>query len=418
MLQGVGGPPYKVPSASNSISGKLPYLTQMKCIFFAALAVLISLPVFTQKQISEDEVQRLYQRAVAQYTYMMQRLPKGRFPKTYHAAEDRFETSDSGWWVSGFYPGTLVYLYEETRSPGMRKEALRVMADLEKEQFNTGTHDLGFMMFNSFGQINRLEPDSKWDSILVNSARSLSTRFNPQVGCIRSWNASGDDFLVIIDNMMNLELLLWASRKTGDPFFEGIAHTHAKTTMANHFRPDYSSYHVLNYDPASGAIRQRRTAQGFSDASAWSRGQVWGLYGYTMMFRETRQPEYLEQATRIAEFLLSHPNMPADGIPYWDMDATDIPETYRDASAGAILAAALLELSTFVDAAHGGRYFKAAENVLLTLMSPQYLAKSGSNGGFLLKHGVGHLPQGSEVDVPLAYGDYYFMEALYRYRRL
>jgi uncharacterized protein YyaL (SSP411 family) len=381
----------------------------MLVIFFTSCA--------TQKKIPEDKIDRTLELAAEQYKYMADQLPEnGRFPKTYYPKENRFETSGSDWWVSGFYPGTLLYLYEETGDPELMEEAERILEDLEKEQHNTSTHDLGFMMFDSFGAANRLDPREEYEEILMNSAKSLATRFDEEVGAIRSWDSDDDSFLVIIDNMMNLELLFWASEYSGDNRYRDIAITHANTTMQHHFRPDNSSYHVINYNENTGEVKEKRTAQGNADESAWARGQAWGLYGYTEVYRKTKDQKYLDQAVKIADFMLDHPNMPADKIPYWDYNAPKIPDALRDSSAGAIMAAALLELSEYVDKNKQKKYFNAAETALNTLMSPEYLAEEGTNGGFILKHGVGHLPQNSEIDVPLTYGDYYFVEALKHYK--
>lgn len=354
--------------------------------------------------------------AAAQYKLIAKNLPSGKFPRSYDVKADKLITSGSEWWCSGFYPGTLLYLYEQTKDEALYKEALRMLTLLEKEKNNTGTHDLGFMMFCSFGNADRIASKPEYKEILLTSARSLATRFNSKVGCIKSWDSQPSDFLVIIDNMMNLELLFWATTVTGDSSFYKIAVTHANTTMKNHFRADYSSYHVLNYDPITGSIQEKRTAQGYSNESAWARGQAWGLYGYTVMYRVTKDKKYLDQADHIAQFLLNHPNMPTDKIPYWDFNAPDIPNTLRDASAAAIIASALLELKNYSDRKSALFYFKNAETILRTLSSPQYKAKVDSNGGFILQHGVGHFPQRSEVDVPLTYADYYFVEAMKRYR--
>ncbi|MEI9946122.1 MAG: glycoside hydrolase family 88 protein [Chitinophagaceae bacterium] len=209
-----------------------------------------------------------------QYGYMMKRLLADRFPKTYYAKTDSLETSNSAWWCSGFYPGSLLYLYEETKNENLYNEALRIMQVLKKEQYNKTTHDLGFMMYCSFGNVNAIGPKPEYKEILLNSARTLSTRFNPKVGCIKSWDSKPSEFLVIIDNMMNLELLFWATKVSGDSSFYKIAVTHADNTIKNHFRPDYSSYHVINYNSETGAILEKRTAQGAADASAWARGQA------------------------------------------------------------------------------------------------------------------------------------------------
>ena len=373
--------------------------------------------VITPNEEVVELINENMQEAAEQYKLLMERLPEGRFPKTYHKEEDRLETSGSEWWTSGFYPGTLLYLYEETGEDALYKEAVRILSLLEKEKYNTSTHDLGFMMYCSFGNAKRIVPKEEYDEILLTSAKSLSSRFSPEVGAILSWGEmGGEDFLVIIDNMMNLELLFWATKATGDSTFYNIAVTHANTTIQNHFRPDHSSYHVLNYDPATGEVKEKKTAQGYSDESAWARGQAWGLYGFTATYRETRDEKYLEQAKNIAEFILNHPNLPEDMIPYWDFNAPNIPDALRDASAGAIIASALLELSQYVDQEAALKYFTAAETMIKTLSSDSYTAKAGENGGFILQHGVGHKPENSEVDVPLTYADYYYVEAMKRYK--
>jgi len=365
-----------------------------------------------------NTIEQNFADAGAQYKLMMTKLPPDQFPKTYHAAKDSMETSGSGWWCSGFYPGTLLYLYEQTKDQSLYAETERILKVLEKEKNNTTTHDLGFMMFCSFGNALRAAPKPEYKEILLTSAKSLSTRFNPKVGCIKSWDSKPSDFLVIIDNMMNLELLFWAAKESGDSSFYNIAVTHANTTMQHHFRPDFSTYHVINYDAETGAVKEKKTAQGYADESAWARGQAWGFYGYVVMYRETKDEKYLDQAKKIASFLLNHPNLPADKIPYWDFNAPDIPNALRDASAGAIMASALLELSTYTSGMEKENYWKTAEQILQTLSSEQYKAKGGTNGGFILLHGVGHKPAGTEIDVPLTYGDYYFVEAMKRYEEL
>ncbi len=353
--------------------------------------------------------------AVNQYKVLMGRVPADRLPKTYNPYGDKLETSDARWWTSGFYPGTLFYLYEFSHDTSLLREAQSRLLLLEKEQYNKGTHDLGFMMYCSYGNGLRLLDRPEYKDVLLNSARSLSTRFNPTVGCIRSWDSKPWKYPVIIDNMMNLELLFWATGVSGDSSFYRIAVTHANTTMRNHFRPDYSSYHVIDYDTATGAVLAKKTAQGYADSSAWARGQSWGLYGYTVMYRSTHDRRYLEQAEHIAHFILSNVNLPADKIPYWDYNAPDIPRALRDASAASVMASALIELSGYVAPEHGKEYLSVAEQIIVNLSSNTYKAVVGSNGGFLLKHSVGHLPARSEVDVPLTYADYYFVEAMLRY---
>jgi len=400
------------------ISKKLFHLFPIVCLF---VTIACSVQKKGIPKINTDLlpiIEKNFVDAAAQYKVMMKKLTPDRLPKTYHAKEDKFESSNTGWWTSGFYPGTLLYLYEQTKDQSLYDEALRTLSLLEKEKNNTTTHDLGFMMFCSFGNANRLIPKPEYTEILLTSAKSLSTRFNPKVGCIKSWDSKQNDFLVIVDNMMNLELLFWATRISGDSSFYKIALTHANTTMKNHYRPDFSSWHVLNYNAETGAIQQKRTAQGAADESAWSRGNAWGFYGYVVMYRETKDKKYLDHANNIAGFLIKHPNLPADKIPYWDYNAPGIPNALRDASAGAVIASALLELSTYVDKSKAKEYIANAKTMISTLSSSQYKAAAGSNGGFVLLHGVGNMPANTEIDTPLTYGDYYFIEAMKRYKEL
>jgi hypothetical protein len=317
-------------------------------------------------------------------------------------------------WCSGFYPGNLWFLYELTGKEQWKKHAEYYTQKIEKEQFNGGTHDLGFKMLGSFGNGWRLKSnESAYRDILIQSAKTLSTRFNTKTGVIRSWDHSRDKWNnpVIIDNMMNLELLFWAFRQTKDSSFYRIAVSHANSTMKNHFRPDFSSYHVIDYDVNTGLVTKKNTHQGFSHESAWSRGQAWALYGYAVCYRETGDKKYLQQAENIAQFIFSHPRLPSDLIPYWDFDDPKIPNVPRDASAAAVTASALYQLVQ-QKSKHSKDYVQKAEKIIQSLSSPTYLASVGSNHGFLLKHSTGGLPNGFEIDAPIVYADYYFLEAL------
>jgi len=336
-----------------------------------------------------------------------------RFPRT--AKNNQLVTVPSRDWTSGFYSGILWYMFDYTKDARWEQAARRWTAGLEKEKLNTGTHDLGFMLYCSFGNGLRLTNDPVYQEILLQGAKSLASRYNEKAGVLRSWDHGTGKYPVIIDNMMNLEFLFWATRVSGDSSFYKIAVTHANTTMKNHFRADNSSYHVLNYDTATGIVINKITHQGYADESAWARGQAWGLYGYTVMYRETNDKKYLEQAIKIATFMLNHPNLPKDKVPYWDFNAPDIPNTQRDASAAAITASALLELAQYVKTKNN--YLQSAETILKSLGSKDYLAKLGTNQDFVLLHSVGHKPAKSEIDVPLIYADYYYLEALIRYER-
>ena len=255
--------------------------------------------------------------------------------------------------------------------------------------------------------------------MVLTAAGNLATRFSPVVGCTRSWdNRPQWGFTVIIDNMMNLELLGVATQLGGDDRYMEIACSHANTTMKNHFRPDYSTYHVVGYDEQTGEARVHVTHQGYADHSAWSRGQAWALYGYTMMYRLTGDKRYLDQAVNIGKFLMNHPRLPKDKIPYWDYDTPAIPNALRDASAGALMASAYIELSQMVEGDLAEQFLRLAEEQLHSLCSPAYLAKAGKNGNFLLMHSTGNHNRNSEMDVPLSYADYYFVEAMLRYQRL
>jgi len=362
-------------------------------------------------------IEEQFKFADQQYKVLAKNVPSDVMPKTYYEKTGKVETSDTKWWCSGFFPGTLLYIYEYTKDAEILKEAKARLAILEKEKHYTGNHDLGFMMYCSFGNAYRIFKDPSYKTTIDTAAESLSTRYHPEAKVIQSWNSSKKMAgPVIIDNMMNLELLSWVSDHGGDKKYKEIAITHANSTIKNHFRPDFSSYHVVDYDMKTGKVLQKITAQGAADSSAWSRGQAWGLYGYTMMYRFTKDKQYLKQAKNIAKFMLNDPNMPADMIPYWDYDAPGIPNTYRDASAGAVMASALLELAQYADKTERKQYLSAAETALKTLVSDTYRAKLGENGGFLLKHSVGSIPHNSEIDVPLTYADYYFLEALHRYK--
>lgn len=215
---------------------------------------------------------------------------------------------------------------------------------------------------------------------------------------------------------MNLELLFWAFKETNDSVYYNIAVSHAGKTIENHFRKDYSTYHVIDYDTITGNVLKRNTHQGYSDESAWSRGQAWGLYGFTMCYRETGNPSFLKQAQEIANFIFTNKNLPVDLIPYWDFDAPGIPDEPRDASAAAIAASALYELCRY-DGSNAAKYKQEADTILENL-SRNYLSPTGENKGFLLLHSTGSKPANSEVNVPLCYADYYFIEALLRKQKL
>lgn len=341
---------------------------------------------------------------------------KEQAPKTFK--DGKLVTSDIHWWCSGFFPGVLWYLYENKPSEELKKYALNYTTRLEKEQFTTDNHDVGFIIFCSYGNAYRLLGKPEYKNIILQTSRSLCKRFDPRVGVIKSWDMNQWKYPVIIDNMMNLELLMWSSNNSNDKSFGGIARSHADRTIIEHFRPDNSSYHLVDYDPETNKCIKKQTVQGYADDSSWARGQGWGLYGYTMMYRETGDSRYLKHAENIAKYIINHPNLPADKIPYWDFNAPKIPDEFRDASAGAVMASAFVELSQLTnDRELSKQVLEVAETQIRTLSSPEYFAQAGTNGNFILKHSVGYMGANSEVDQPLTYADYYYIEAMMRYKK-
>lgn len=338
------------------------------------------------------------------------------------------EKEDSDWhqvandklmWTSGFYPGILWYTYAITGDQKWKKEAIKRTEVFEDFKNITEHHDIGFMMFPAYGKGLEIANKKEYKDILLTSANSLATRFNPNVGTIKSWSNElhprWKQHITIIDNMLNLELLFWSARNGGDSKHYDIAVKHAETTMKNHFRDDYTSWHVLEYDSITGEVLNRHTKQGFADDSRWSRGQAWGVYGYTMVYKETKDKKFLEFAEKLSDKYLSL--LPEDMVPCWDFDVADNPNEEKDASAAAVVASALLDLSTFVEEkASQEKYFTAAIAILKSLSSSAY-SGVGKSDAFLL-HSTGAKSLGWEIDVALIYADYYYIEALSRLKKM
>ena len=367
----------------------------------------------------EQVVERGLQRATSQSLLLADALKERQdaLPRTFE--KGAVQTIRYDHWVSGFFPGVLWMLYENAGNQQLRQYAEMYTNRVEPAKRMTNTHDLGFMLYCSFGQGYRLTGNRHYLDVIKEGTQSLLTRWNDRLGVIKSWESGPKwQYPVIIDNMMNLEMLCFMTRETGDRRYERIAERHANTTMKNHFREDYSTFHVVSYDTITGQPHAKNTHQGYADGSSWARGQAWGLYGYTMMYRETLNPRYLRQAQQIGKFLMNHPRLPEDKVPFWDYDAPDIPNAKRDASAAAIMASALIQLSQLDPSELAPQWLALAKKQLRTLSSPEYLAKDGEQGGFIIKHGVGFYRAGAEVDVPLTYGDYYYVEALMRMKQL
>lgn len=320
-------------------------------------------------------------------------------------------------WRSGFLPGMLWMMYEHTGEAYWRSQAERYTTAMGRVLKHNGSHDLGFIVQNSWGRAYDLTHEERYRAAVIEASNTLLTRFHPEVGLIRSWDFNRDrwSYPVIIDNMMNLEMLFRATQMTGDSTYWRVAVSHADRTLENHFRPNASSYHVVDYDPQTGEVRWRGTFQGFADDSYWARGQAWALYGYTMCYRFTREERYLRKAQDVARLWTGNRDT-KDDIPYWDMKLPQVDaSTPRDASAAAVAASALIELASYTTSQRKAKaYLQKADRMLTSLCSPAYRAETGTNGGFLLLHSTGHLPGKSEIDAPLIYADYYLVEALMR----
>lgn len=342
----------------------------------------------------------------------------GRFinPRTVVDGTVQYVPADD--WTSGFFPGTMFYMYDLTGDKKWLDYGVKYTETLDSIKFLKWHHDVGFMIYCSYGNALRVTNNEAYKDVVIEAAKSLSTRFRPIAGVIQSWDEDrgwqgkrGWECPVIIDNMMNLEMLFEATKYSGDSTFHKIAVSHADVTLANHFRPDWSSYHVIDYDKTTdGHVRNKHTAQGYAHESAWARGQAWAIYGFTVCYRYTKDQRYLDLVDNVYKYVFNHKNLPADMVPYWDFDAPNIPNEPRDASAAAVIASALYEAAEY---GHP-EYRETADKIMKSLSSPSFLALVGTNGNFALMHSTGSIPHGHEIDVPLNYADYYYLEALTR----
>ena len=383
-------------------------------LFLLVLSFLISFSCKTEKENKYNPQKELDNRYKTLLNYKIDSLG---FPRSYNPKEKKIKKVPSKDWTSGFYAGNLWQIYEITGKPEYKELAKEWTAFVEKEKYNDRTHDMGFKVYCSFGNGLKHENNQEYKDIIVKSAQTLSSRFNETVGSIRSWdfNKKRWDFPVIIDNMMNLELLFEATKISKDSSFHKLAIKHANTTLKNHFREDNSCFHVLDYNPENGNIRMKVTHQGFSDNSSWARGQGWAIYGFTMAYRYTKDIKYLNRAKATAAFFLNHKNLPEDGIPYWDFDAPNIPNEPRDVSAGAIVSSALIELYGYTN---DETFLNYSKKFLKNVQSEKYILSSKIDAPFILDHSSGDWSKKSEMDEPIVYGDYYFLEALIRMKSL
>ena len=321
-------------------------------------------------------------------------------------------------WCSGFWSGVLWYDYEFTGDKALKAEAERFTRALGPLAYRPAyDHDLGFLLNTSYGNAYRLTGNNAYRRMLLAAADTLATLFNPAVGTLMSWPREAETFgghNTIIDNMMNLELLFWAAHHGGNPYLYDVAVSHADMTMKNHFRPDFTAYHVVVYDSLSGRVIRRMTHQDYADGSMWACGQAWAIYGFTMVYRETKDERYLDFVRNVADVYLKR--LPDDYVPYWDFDVPATSSTPRDASAACVAASALIELSTYVQGDDARRYRDAAVKMLESLGSKHY--RCGSDKAAFLMHATCNQPAGLEVDASIIYADYYYIAALTRLKKL
>lgn len=387
------------------------------------LVSLIFIAMGCTKPNTEYNVQNDLDYSVSHVEKTLAGLPKTQpnIPRNVTDDSGKWNYIDYKDWTSGFWPGTLWYAFEASGDEKLKGAAdafSRQLTPLSQEP--AFDHDLGFQVFNSFGNGYRLTGNPEYKKIILATADTLATLYHPVVGTILSWprEVPGVDYPLrhntIMDNMINLELLFWASKNGGSKNLYDIAVKHAEITMNNAFREDGTSYHVVVYDKETGKAVKQITHQGYSDASMWARGQSWAIYGYTLVYRETNDPKFLAFAKKVTDVYLER--LPEDLVPYWDFDDPDIPNAPRDASAAAVVASALFELSTLVDDKElSKKYFDAAEGMLKSL-SKHYHA-TGKNTA-LLSQVTGHKPNGTEINASINYADYYYLEALLRYKKL
>jgi len=389
----------------------IPFITLLSFLFIFAACQPAEKPFDTEKYLNF---------AVEQVTRALEpETDLNEIPRNIPKGDEFWRTRLFTDWTSGFWPGILWYMYDYTGDQKWvtiaHEKNMPVSQILERDYKD---HDLGFQFYCSFGNGLRLTDNEQYREIILTAADQLAAMYHPKVGTILSWPFARDRYEAphntIIDNMMNLELLFWAAKNGGNPDYFDLAVRHATVTMTNQIRPDYSSWHVVAYDTITGEAVQKVTHQGYADESMWARGQAWGIYGFTLTYRETGNPEFLETAKRMAQIYIDR--LPEDHVPYWDFDAPDIPEAPRDASAAAISASALLELSTLVNEPEESKYYRSVAVKMLRSLAENYLS-DGSNVA-VLNHSVGHLPANSEIDIPIIYADYYFIEALLRERKL
>lgn len=310
-------------------------------------------------------------------------------------------------WTSGFFAGSMWYLYKLTGNSFWRDHATQWTKDLEPEAYETSDHDTGFRIFNSYGNAYKIEEGRFYQKTVIQAASTLAKRFDPDIGAIKSWEWIGN-YPVIIDNLMNLELLFWSAETAVKKEWYDIAYKHAETSLKYHLREDGSTYHVVDFTN-SGKVNWKDSLQGYDAESVWARGQSWAIYGFTMIYRFTKEEKFLEGATASADYFIE--NLPDDFIPPYDFLEPEPSVRTKDVSAAAITASALFELYTFTKEQ---KYFNTAVEILYSLSSEKYLTKN-SQVSSILDKSTRHRGQGN---LGTSYADYYFLEAIIRYQEL
>lgn len=394
----------------------------LKLPVMGILIMLLMVSCTTEMKKAEGpDTKKMLDYCVAKTVATMNSLAKAdSFPRNIYPRQTKWNKVNVFDWTSGFWPGVLWEAYEVSGNQDILASAKKFTEPLRAVlSVPVDNHDLGFMLYLSFGNGYRTTKDSAYHRFLLTAADSLATLYNPKVGTILSWPAMRVKMNwphnTIIDNLINLELLFWASKNGGSQRLYDIAVKHAETCMKTIVRPDYTTFHVAVFDTVDGHFIKGVTHQGYADGSMWARGQAWGIYGYTMCFRETGKPEFLETAQKLADVFIKR--LPEDGIPYWDFDDPAIPNAPKDASAAAVAASGMLELSgNMIDEVAKEKYKNAAIAMLMKLSSPKYL--SGDKNQAFLMHSTGHKPNGTEIDASIIYADYYYLEALLRLKKM
>lgn len=384
------------------------------CLSTLALLLLFSCKSSVEKNINKAENTTTKEYSIDNRFYKLLNYPLNpqEIPRSLENNFKTLKTTESKTWTSGFFAGNLWYIYRLTKDEKYKDKALQWTKIVESEKTNDGDHDIGFKIYNSFGNGYKITENEEYADVVFTAAKTLISRYDDNVKAIKSWKSKKGkwDYPVIIDNMMNLELLFEASLFTKDSIYYDVAVNHSNTTLENHFREDHSTYHVVDYF-SDGKVKAKKTHQGYSDSSVWARGQAWAVYGYTMAYRYTKDKAYLNQAKQTANFYLNHKALPEDGIPYWDFNDPDIPNAPKDVSASTIMASAFLELHNYTK---NKAYNDYANKVLENLKKPEYLLNKSVEAPFILNRSTGNYNKNSEIDCPIVYADYYLLEALVR----